>query len=146
MTLLAQAPGDFARRSFHRRRFHPIIVAAWLCEAQRESQSKIASASHTVRRLHLFCFRDVLLLPERMNDKQHHGNRDAGIRYIKGRPRMRVADVQIEKKKINYVTVKKAIGKISQDSGQKKRKRKVAPNIGCARSQEKDQNNDKRDG
>jgi hypothetical protein len=52
-----------------------------------------------------------------MNNKQHYCNRDAGVGDIKGRPGVCVRDVQIEKKKINHVPVKEAIGKISQDSG-----------------------------
>ena len=80
-----------------------------------------------------------------MNDKQHHGNRDAGIRYVEGWPGIRVAYVQIEKEKINHVTIENAVGKISQDSSQKKRKRKIAPTIRCSSSQEKDQNNEQRD-
>jgi len=38
-------------------------------------------------------------------------------------------NMQIEKKKIDYVTVKKTIGKISQNAGKQKRKRHIAPNI-----------------
>ena len=56
-----------------------------------------------------------------MNNKQHHRNRDTGVCDIKRRPRMRIWDVQIEEEKIDYVPVKKAIGQISQNSGEKKR-------------------------
>ena len=35
VAFVAQACSDFARRLFHRRRFHPITVAAWPCETQR---------------------------------------------------------------------------------------------------------------
>ena len=80
-----------------------------------------------------------------MDEKQHHGNRDAGIRYVEGWPGIRVADVEIEKKKINHVTIEKAVGKISQDSSQKKRKRKIAPMVRCSSSQEKGQDDEKRD-
>jgi hypothetical protein len=61
-----------------------------------------------------------LLFPERVNNEQHHGNRDAGVGDIEGRPWMRIWDVQIEKQKINHVPVKKPISKISQDSGEQK--------------------------
>ena len=57
---------------------------------------------------------------------------------------MRIRDVQIEKKKINHVPIKKAIGKISQDPGEKKRERKITPTIRCSRPQEEAQNNHKR--
>jgi hypothetical protein len=70
-----------------------------------------------------------LFFPERMNNKQHHRNRDAGIGDIKGRPGMRIGDVQIEKEKINHMPIKKAIGKVSQDSGEKKCQRKITPTI-----------------
>ena len=56
-----------------------------------------------------------------MNNKQHHRNRDAGVGDIECRPGMRIRDVQIEKEKIDHVPVKKTIGKISQDSREKKR-------------------------
>ena len=42
---------------------------------------------------------------------------------------MRVRDVQIEEEKIDHVSIKKAIGKISHDARQQERKRDVAPNI-----------------
>jgi hypothetical protein len=79
-----------------------------------------------------------------MNNKQHHRHRDAGVGNIKGRPGMRIGDVQIEKEKIDHVSVKKAIGKISQDSGEKKSQRKITPTITCSRPQEEAQNNHER--
>ena len=42
---------------------------------------------------------------------------------------MRVGNVQIEKEKIDHMSIKKAIGKISQDASQKERQGDVAPNI-----------------
>ncbi|KAF5408152.1 MAG: hypothetical protein Udaeo2_16850 [Candidatus Udaeobacter sp.] len=42
---------------------------------------------------------------------------------------MRVRDVQIEKKKINHVPIKKAISKISQNPRKKKCQRKITPMI-----------------
>ena len=89
-------------------------------------------------------FSDALLAPERMNNKQHHRNRDAGIRYIKGRPGMRIWDVQIEEKKIDHVPIKKPIGKISKDPGDKKRQREITPTIRRSRPQEEAHNNHKR--
>ena len=38
-------------------------------------------------------------------------------------------NMQIEKKKIDHVPVKKTIGEISQNAGKQKRKRHIAPNI-----------------
>src|SRR5215475_5911254 len=57
---LTQARGDFARCGFHRGRFHPGSVAAWPRKAQRITER---------RGLHA-----ALLLPERMNNKQHYRN------------------------------------------------------------------------
>src|ERR1700756_1891175 len=79
-----------------------------------------------------------------MYNEQHHGNRDAGVSDIKGRPGMRVRNVQIEKKKIDHVPIKKAIGKISQDAREKKCQRKITPTITCSRPQEEAQNNHER--
>lgn len=58
---------------------------------------------------------------------------------------MRVGNVQIEEEKIDYMSVKKAIGKISQDPSQQEAQRDVAPNIRQSPPQEKDQNNEKCD-
>ena len=58
---------------------------------------------------------------------------------------MRVGNVQIEEEKIDHMSIKKAIGKISHDAGQQERQRDVAPNIWWPLSQKKNQNNEKRD-
>src|SRR4030095_9184334 len=113
--ILAQACSDFARRFFHRGRFHPGTVAAWPRETQRITERGVLSA--------------VLLLPERMNNKQYHRNRDAGVGNIKSRPGMRIRDVQIEKEKIDHVPVKKPIGKISHDPCEEKCQRKITPTV-----------------
>ena len=57
---------------------------------------------------------------------------------------MSIRDVQIEEKKIDHTPVKKAIGKISQDPGKKKRQRKITPTIRCSCPQQEAQNNHKR--
>ena len=80
-----------------------------------------------------------------MENKRDYCNGDARIGDVKRRPGMRVGHVQIEKEKIDHVPIKKTIGKISQDAGKQKRKRRVAPNIGWPPSHEKGQNNEKRD-
>ena len=80
-----------------------------------------------------------------MDNKQGHCNGDARIGDVKRRPGMRVGNVQIEKEKIDHMPIKKTIGKISQDAGKQKRKRRVAPNIGWPPLHEKSQNNEKRD-
>ena len=63
----------------------------------------------------------AFLLPKRVNDKQHYRNRDARIGDVKRRPGISVTDVQIKKEKVDHVSVKQAIGKISQNSGKEKR-------------------------
>src|SRR5262245_29049067 len=57
---------------------------------------------------------------------------------------MSIRNVQIEEKKIDHASVKKAIGKISQDPGKKKRQRKITPTIRCSCPQQEAQNNHKR--
>jgi hypothetical protein len=80
-----------------------------------------------------------------MNNKQHHRNRDAGVGDIKSGPGMCIWDVQIEKKKIDHVPIKKAVGKISQYPGEKERQRKITPPIRGSRPQKEAQYNHKRD-
>jgi hypothetical protein len=58
---------------------------------------------------------------------------------------MRVGNVQIEEEKIDHVSIKKPIGKISEDASQQERQRDVAPNIWWSPPQKKNQNNEKRD-
>jgi len=65
-----------------------------------------------------------------MNNKKHDGNGDAGIGDIEGRPGMGEPNMQIEEKKIDHVPVKKTIGEISENSGEQKCQRRIAPKIG----------------
>ena len=58
---------------------------------------------------------------------------------------MRVWNVQIEEEKIDHMSIKKAIGKISHDASQQERQRDVAPNIWWSPPEKKNQNNKKRD-
>jgi len=54
-------------------------------------------------------------------------------------------NMQIEKKKIDHVTVKKTIGEISQNAGKQKRKRHIAPNIMWPPPDQEQQDDEKRD-
>jgi len=65
-----------------------------------------------------------------MNNKKHDGNGDAGIRDVECGPWIRVRNVQIEKKEIDHVAIKKTIGEISKNSCEQKRQRRIAPKIG----------------
>jgi hypothetical protein len=56
-----------------------------------------------------------------------------------------VSNVQIEKKEIDHVPLNKAIGKVSQNTGEQERKRHVAQKIGLSLPHEKSQDNKKRD-
>lgn len=58
---------------------------------------------------------------------------------------MRVRDVQIEEEKIDHMSIKEAIGKISQDACQQQRQGYVAPNIWRSPPEEENQNNEKCD-
>jgi hypothetical protein len=53
--------------------------------------------------------RSAFLLPKGVNNKEHYRDRDARVGYIKGRPRIGVSNVQIEKEKIDHVPIKEAI-------------------------------------
>jgi hypothetical protein len=80
-----------------------------------------------------------------MNNKQDDGNRDTGISDIERGPGMRIGNVQIEEEKIDHMSIKKAIGKISQDASQQERKGHIAPDIYWSPPEEKNKNNEKRD-
>jgi hypothetical protein len=60
----------------------------------------------------------MFLFPKRVNDEKRHRNRDARVSHIKRRPRVGVSNVQIEKEKIDYVSVQEAIGQIPQNPGE----------------------------
>jgi len=69
------------------------------------------------------------MLPKGMNYEAKHRECDAGIGHVKRRPWMRIGNVQVKKQEIDYVTVKKAIGEISQDPGKQQAKRNIAPRV-----------------
>jgi hypothetical protein len=50
--------------------------------------------------------------------------------------------VQIEKEKIDHVSVKQAICEITQNAGKQQRKREIAPRITQSRSHEQNRHND----
>jgi hypothetical protein len=64
-----------------------------------------------------------------MNDKTNHRDGNAGISDIERRPGMSERNMQIEEKKIDDVSVEKAIGKIPQDAGEQQGERNIAPNV-----------------
>ena len=66
---------------------------------------------------------------QRMNDEADDRDADARIRHIKSRPGMRERNMQIEKQKIDYMTVHQAVGEISEHAGQQERQRKIAHKI-----------------
>src|SRR5581483_693965 len=113
MPMLAQARGDGAGGFFHGRRLHAISLSVPCCEAQCARRERRRSASRNSRR-RLSSSRSALWLAKRLHHKKRNGNRDARVRYIKCRPRIGVANVQIEKEKIDHVPVKKAIGEVPQ--------------------------------
>jgi hypothetical protein len=80
-----------------------------------------------------------------VDDEKRHRNRDAGVRHIKRRPRIGVPNVQIEKEKIDHVSVQEAISQIPQNPSEQQRKREVAPPIGLAVLYEQNRHNDQRD-
>ena len=71
----------------------------------------------------------MLPCAKRVNDEQQDGNRDARIGDVKRRPGIGVPDVQIKEQKIDHVSVKEAIGEISQNACQKKRERYIPGSV-----------------
>ncbi len=53
-----------------------------------------------------------------MNDKTNHRDGNAGISDIERRPGMSKRNMQIEEKKIDNMSVEKAVGKIPQNAGE----------------------------
>ena len=53
-----------------------------------------------------------------MDDEEDYRNRDARVRDIKGGPGIGVPNVQIEKEKIDHVSVQEAISQIPQNPGE----------------------------
>jgi hypothetical protein len=89
--------------------------------------------------------RSALLFSKGVDDEKHHRNGDAGVRHIKRRPRIGISNVQIEKKKIDHVSVQEAISQIPQNSGEQQCEREVAPGIVVAVSDEQNRHDDQRD-
>jgi len=54
-------------------------------------------------------------------------------------------NMQIEKKKIDYVPIKKTIGEISQNAGEQKREGHIAPKITCPPPDQKRQDDETRE-
>ena len=80
-----------------------------------------------------------------MNDKTNDRDANTGIGNIERRPRMRVGKVEIEKKKIDDVSVKKAIGQVSQDASEQERQRNIAPDVPGPPPDEKRHDKEKRE-
>src|SRR5207253_919882 len=64
------------------------------------------------------------------------------VRNVKGGARIGVPNVQIEKEKIDHVSVMQAICEITQNAGKQQRKREIAPCITQAPSHEQNRHND----
>jgi len=64
-----------------------------------------------------------------MNDKTNHRDGNAGISDIERRPGMSKRNMQIEEKKIDNMSVEKAVGKIPQNAGEQQGEGNIAPNI-----------------
>jgi hypothetical protein len=93
----------------------------------------------------LFASAYAFLLPKRVNNKQHHRNRDTRIGDVKRRPGIGEANVQIKKKKVDHVSVKQAICQISQNPGKEKRERYIPPRVRSPVSHQQNRHNDHRD-
>ena len=87
----------------------------------------------------------AFLFPKRVNDKQHHRNRDTRIGDVKRRPGIGEADVQIKKEKVDHVSVKQAICQISQNAGKEKRQRYIPPRVRSPVSHQQNRHDDQCD-
>lgn len=73
---------------------------------------------------------------------------DAGIGDVEGWPGVGEANMQIEEKEIDHVTVQEAIGEVAENSGEKKAKGDAVPWIGRSAAKEQpgyDNKGDKRE-
>jgi hypothetical protein len=83
----------------------------------------------------------AFLLPKRVNDKQHYRHRDTRISDVKRRPGIGVADVEIEKEKIDHMSIEQAICQISQNACKKKRQRYIPPGVRSPGSHQQNRHN-----
>jgi hypothetical protein len=65
-----------------------------------------------------------------VDDEKAYCNRDARVGDIKGGPGIGVPNVEIEKEKIDHMSIKKSIGQVTQNASKKQCKRDIAPWIG----------------
>jgi hypothetical protein len=63
----------------------------------------------------------LLLLLKRMNNEENDCDADTGIGHVERRPRMREWHMQIEEQKIDHMSVKQAVGQISEHTREQER-------------------------
>ena len=79
-----------------------------------------------------------------MDDETKYRDADARIGHIKRGPGMSERDVKIEEEEIDHPRVHETVGQISEDAGEQKPERNVAPEIRPPPSQQKPENKKKR--
>ena len=84
-------------------------------------------------------------IAEGIDHEAGHGDADAGIGDVKGRPGIGEADMEIEEEKIDHVSVEESIGEIAQNPGQEQAKRDASPRIARSRTREQENHDDERD-
>jgi hypothetical protein len=80
-----------------------------------------------------------------MDNKTENSNTDAGVGYIKGRPRMGEGNVKIEKEKVDNMTVQQPIGEIAENAGEEQSQSDATPRAMRVRAQKEKTNDNKCD-
>jgi hypothetical protein len=73
---------------------------------------------------------------EGVHDEENNCDANTGIGDIERGPWIGKTDVQIEKQKIDDVTVQQPVREIAQNPGEQERKRNIAPQITHVRAQQ----------
>src|ERR1700730_623594 len=79
-----------------------------------------------------------------MNDKPNNRKGDAGTGDVEGRRWRRVGKMEIEKKKIDDVSVRKTVGQVPQHASHQQGQRNIAPNVPRPPPNEKRHDKEKR--
>jgi hypothetical protein len=84
-------------------------------------------------------------LAERVNNETTNSDADTGVSYVKSRPGMGQGKVQVEKQKVDDMTVPETISQVPQNPREQKPQSYPTPRIGKVTAREKEENNGERD-
>ena len=80
-----------------------------------------------------------------VDDEAENRNANAGVSDVKGRPGMSEGNVQVEEEKVGYVSMPKAIGKVTENAREQEAEGNTAPAIRRLAAEEKDSHDDQSD-